>query len=74
MKGTPQDIIDLATLAKLVSGSVDCVLEAQNNVQRSEWDFATNNLLILRRNGSAIRRQASVALSEVRLAKKERLS
>lgn len=47
----------LAPLERLVSGAVDCVLEARNNVGRGEWDLADANLRTLFRNASAIVRQ-----------------
>ena len=47
----------LARLERLVSGAVDCVLEARSNVERGEWDFAGSNLRTLFRNASAIARQ-----------------
>jgi hypothetical protein len=61
----------LAPLERLVSGAVDCVLEARNNAARGEWDFAGSNLRTLFRNASAIARQRKSVLRAVRVLRRE---
>lgn len=61
----------IALLERLVSGAVDCVLEARNNVGRGEWHFADANLRTLFRNASAIARQRKPVIRAMRRARRE---
>ena len=60
----------LAKLTALVSGSVDCVLESQNNVARSEWEFAEKNLRTLFCNATVIAKLRQPVIREVRQLRK----
>jgi hypothetical protein len=71
MSRTSQLQVRLAKLRPLVSGAVDCLHEAENNVARGEWRFATVNLRKLFRNATAIQRQRAAVLHELHLARKE---
>jgi hypothetical protein len=58
-------------LERLVSGAIDCVLEARNNAERGEWAFAETNLRTLFRNATAIAKRRTATLHLLRLARKE---
>ena len=62
----------LVPLERLVSGAVDCVLEARNNVARGEWELADANLRTLFRNASAIARQRKPVIRAMLRARKAR--
>lgn len=61
----------VAALETVTSRCVDCVIEARNNVERSEWDFAAENLRKLFANAAAIHRQRAAVLRELRRAREE---
>jgi hypothetical protein len=61
----------LKALEDGLSRAVDCVLEARNNIDRREWDFAECNLRKLFRDVAAIGRQREITVRQLRLAKKE---
>jgi len=71
MSREPQLQGRLTKLQTLVSAVVNCLLEAQNNVERAEWDFAETNLRKLFRNATVLQRQRAAVLREVRLARRE---
>ncbi|NBV22799.1 MAG: hypothetical protein EBS05_12900 [Proteobacteria bacterium] len=60
----------LVRLKLRINAALDCFLEAKNNVERREWDFAETNLRTLFRNASLLSRLRKPSLRALQQAKR----
>ena len=61
----------LAEVRRLTLGSLDCVDESRNNLDRSEWELLEKNLRTILHNGARITLRRKAVLILLRQARTE---